>query len=92
MDKIYIQQIGYITDIQDVILIKRHHKPDFPKQVFTFTSIDNQVCFPEVRGDKTKMLENLKDGERVEIKFSLEGSEKNGKKYNNMLAYSIKPV
>lgn len=92
MIKNYITQIGTIKKIGEVVHIKRKNIPDLYKKVLTFESEDGQISFPEVRNSKLKILDAIEEGDKVEIKFTLEGSEKNSKRYNNIYTYSIKKV
>jgi hypothetical protein len=59
------------------------------KKVLTLETIDEQVLYPEVRNAKLKLLENVYENSTVEIEFSFEGSEKNGKRYNNIYINNI---
>lgn len=92
MTKDYLKQVGIITDIQELYHVKRINKPDIYKRVFTFTSVDGQIHYPEIRNQKLKLLDYISEGDTVEIQFLMQGSEKNGKKYNNILIHSIKPI
>lgn len=92
MKKDYLKQVGYVSELTDVLNIKRLGKPDINKRTFTFTSLDGQKCYPEVRNSKLNILDYIRNGDRVEMTFVLQGSEKNNKKYNNVLINSIKPV
>ena len=59
------------------------------KKVLTIETIDEQVLYPEVRNAKLKLLENMYENSTVEIEISFEGSEKNGKRYNNIYINNI---
>lgn len=88
--KIYIKQVGNITSIQNSFKVDRGNKPELIKKNFTFTSLDGQICYPEIRNQKIAMLDIIKEGDMVTVELYLQGSEKNGKKYNNVICNSIK--
>jgi len=89
MRKEYLKIKGVITEIGDLVHIQRTGIPDLYKRVLTIETIDEQVLYPEVRNAKLKLLDNLYENSTVEIEFSFEGSEKNGKRYNNIYINNI---
>lgn len=94
MRKDYLTIRGVITEIGEMVHIPRTGIPDLYKKVLTVETIDEQVLYPELRNGKLKMLEdqNITEHSTVEIEFSFEGSEKNGKRYNNIYINNIKKV
>lgn len=80
---------GVITEIGDLVHIQREGIPDLYKKVLTLETIDGQILYPEVRNGKLKMLDNVYENSTVEIEYSFEGSEKNGKRYNNIYVNNI---
>lgn len=92
MTKLLIKQRGTVSDFKETISVPRQNKPDLLKKTFTFTSVDGQVTYLEVRNAKIDMLEYISEGDDVEVEFQMQGSEKNGKQYNNVLTHSIKPL
>ena len=84
MKKEYLKIKGVITEIGELVHIQREGIPDLYKKVLTLETIDEQVLYPEVRNAKLKLLDNMYENSTVEIEFSFEGSEKNGKRYNNI--------
>jgi len=89
MKKDYLKIKGVITEIGELVHIQREGIPDLYKRVLTLETNDEQVLYPEVRNVKLKMLDNLYENSVVEIEFSFEGSEKNGKRYNNIYVNNI---
>jgi hemerythrin superfamily protein len=89
MKKEYLKIKGVITEIGELVHIQRERIPDLYKKVLTLETIDEQVLYPEVRNAKLKLLENVYENSTVEIEFSFEGSEKNGKRYNNIYINNI---
>jgi hypothetical protein len=89
MKKEYLKIKGVITEIGELVHIQREGIPDLYKKVLTLETIDEQVLYPEVRNAKLKLLENVYENSIVEIEFSFEGSEKNGKRYNNIYINNI---
>jgi hypothetical protein len=92
MERDFIKQVGYVSKITEKIEIIREGKPNLIKRTFTFTSVDGQKHYPEIRNSKVDLLDYVSEGDMVEILFILQGSEKNGKKYNNILINSIRKI
>ena len=93
-EKSYFNLKGTVHLIGDLIHIERNGIPDLKKKVLTVETPDGQILYPEIRNGKLKMLEseNIKQGSTVEIEYLFQGSEKNGKRYNNIYIYSIKTI
>lgn len=83
---------GFVTYISDLIQIRRTTKPDLFKKSLDIITQDQQKIFVEVRNTGIKELdrEGIKVGSYVEVEFLFEGSEKDGRKYNNVVARNIK--
>ena len=83
---------GIVTEIGDMVQIRRTTKPDIYKKMITITTEDEQKVFMEVRNTGIKELERegIKEFSRVDVEFIFEGSEKEDKKYNNVIIKSIK--
>jgi hypothetical protein len=92
--KNYFKLKGTVHLIGELVHIKREGIPDLHKKVLTVETPDGQVLFPEVRNGKLKMLEaeGIAQGSTVEIEYLFQGSEKNGKRYNNIYVFSIKKI
>lgn len=80
-----------ITHISEVVHVKRDNVPDLYKRIITVVEPDEQTSFCELRNAKLKLFERLQlqEGDNVLIEYSHEGSEKNGKKYNNIYINNI---
>lgn len=83
-----------VTEIGDLIQIRRTTKPDMFKKVITLETEDNQILYPEIRNTGLKILERegITIGDTVDIEYTFQGAEKDGKKYNNILIQSIKRI
>lgn len=83
-----------IKDIGELVQIRRTTKPDMYKRILTLETVDGQVLFPEIRNNALKVLdrEGIEIGSIVEIHYTFQGSEKQGKQYNNILIHNIKKV
>ncbi len=89
MTKDYSKKKGVVTEIGELIHIQREGIPDLYKKVLTVETSDGQVFYPEVRNGKMKLLDDIYENSVVEIEYSFEGSEKNGKRYNNIYVNNI---
>lgn len=85
---------GYVINISDLVQIRRTTKPDIFKKTLDIITEDQQKVFVEVRNTGIKELERegIKKSSYVEIEYLFEGSEKGDKKYNNVVAKTIKLV
>lgn len=83
-----------IKEIDDLVQIRRTSKPDMYKRILTLSTSDGQILYPEIRNNALKVLERegIEVGSIVEIQYTFQGSEKQGKKYNNILIHNIKKV
>ncbi len=83
-----------ITEIGELIQIRRTTKPDMYKRVLTLETEDSQILYPEIRNTGLKILERegIVIGDTVDIEYTFQGAEKNEKKYNNILIQSIKRI
>jgi len=94
VEKSYFNLKGTVHVVGDLVHIKRDGIPDLYKRVLTVETPDGQILFPELRNGKLKMLEErgITQGSTVEIEFLFQGSEKSGKRYNNIYIYSINKI
>ena len=85
---------GTVLEISDMVQIRRTTKPDIFKKMVTIKLEDNQKVFCEIRNACLKELdrEGIEFGVFVEINYIFEGSEKDNKRYNNIIIKSIKRV
>ena len=83
---------GTVTEIGNMVQIRRTTKPDIYKKVLTLVTEDDQKVFMEVRNTGIKELERegVIEFSKVVVEFMFEGSEKEDKKYNNVIIKSIK--
>lgn len=94
IEKSYFNLKGTVHLVGELVHIKREGIPDLYKRVLTVETPDGQILFPELRNGKLKMIESegINQGSTVEIQYLFQGSEKNGKRYNNIYIYSIKAI
>lgn len=94
IEKSYFNLKGTVHLVGDLVHIERNKIPDLYKKVLTVETPDGQILFPELRNGKLKMLEseNITQGSTVEIEYLFQGSEKSGKRYNNIYIHSIKAI
>lgn len=85
---------GTVTEISNIIQIRRTIKPDIYKKIITVITSDNQKVFMEIRNTGIKELERegIEVGSFVEAEYLFEGSEKDDKKYNNVVIKNIKLI
>ena len=83
---------GTVTEIGDMVQIRRTTKPDIYKKILAVETMDNQKVYMEIRNTGIKELERegVEEGSLVEIEYLFEGSEKDGKKYNNVVIKNIR--
>ena len=83
-----------VDEIGELVQIRRTHKPDLFKVVLTLRTDDMQILYPEIRNTGLKILERegIVVGSKVEVEFTFQGTEKNEKKYNNILIQSIRRI
>ena len=83
---------GTVTEIGDMVQIRRTTKPDIYKKILAVETMDNQKVYMEIRNTGIKELERegVDEGSLVEIEYLFEGSEKDGKKYNNVVIKNIR--
>lgn len=76
---------GTITDIE--YYNARGHE----KKTVTISPNDKERAYIEFRGGRMRLLENIKQGQTVEVDVTLEGkaAKTSAMKYNNLVAQSI---
>ena len=94
MNKNYFKLEGKVCEIGELVHIERKGIPDLYKRVLAIETADGQKLYPELRNQKLKLLdrEQIDINSLVSIEYSFEGSEKNGKRYNNIYINSIKTI
>lgn len=93
MNKNYFKLEGKVCEVGELVHIEE--KVFRPLQrVLTIETADGQKLYPELRNQKLKLLdrEQIDINSLVSIEYSFEGSEKNGKRYNNIYINSIKTI
>ncbi len=86
------EMTGTVTHISKELNILREGIPNLQKRTLTLEENDGQKSYLEIRGKFLGLIENqrIEVGTRVNINYVFQGSEKNGKKYNNILINNIK--
>lgn len=94
MNKNYFKLEGKVCEVGELVHIQRKGIPDLYKRVLTIETADGQKLYPELRNQKLKLLdkEQIDVHSLISIEYSFEGSEKNGKRYNNIYINSIKTI
>lgn len=73
--------------------MKKKSRPDLYKKVVTIVTADGQKLYVDVINSRLKDLEKGIDVSTiVEVHYSFKGSERDGKKYNNIYCNSIKRI
>ena len=87
----YFNLRGTVVAIGDLVHIERGKIPDLYKRTLTVELSDGQKLFPEIRNVRLKQLDiqNIQANDFIELEYSFEGSEKNGKRYNNLYINKI---
>lgn len=88
----YFKLVGTVYGISEIETYNRPGKPDLRKKTFKINLDDGQILFPEIRGSRLSKCPQIKIGDRVEFEYSFNGSEKQGKIYNNIFINKIKTV
>lgn len=85
---------GTITEVGDLVEIKRVGKPILVKRIVSFKSEGDQVIHFEIRNAKLDEYPELEDlvGVNLEIDFFFDGSEKGEVKYNNIVINNIRVI
>lgn len=83
-----------VLNVGEEETIKRPNAPTLKKRVLKVRTVDNQIFFPELRNRLIDSFEiqDIREEDTVSIKFCFQGSEKNGKQYNNVYIKSISRV
>lgn len=83
-----------VKEVGDLVQIRRTTKPDMYKRVLTLELSDGNLLYPEIRNASLKILERegIEEGTKVESIIMFQGSEKDGKKYNNVIINQIKKI
>ena len=76
--------MAHIGELQQ---IRRTNKPDIYKQTIDLVSETGETMYAEIRNSGLKILdrEGIEVGSIVNIELEFQGTEKFGKKYNNLI-------
>jgi hypothetical protein len=81
-----------ITEIGELQVFSRKNKMDYSKRMLEMETADKQRIFGEVRNSLIPVLRHVSPGDIVEIDYFFAGSEKDGKKYNNIIVVNISKI
>ena len=68
---------------------------EWKKQSFiidTGSQYNPEICFQLFGEDKIQILENYKEGDKVDVSFNLSSREYNGRYFHNVDAWRIEPI
>ena len=83
---------GSLIKINEIENIENKEGKSWKKQTFlieTSAEYNNQICFQLFGEEKTKLLENYKIGDSVEVFFNISSREYNNRYYHNIDAWKI---
>lgn len=85
---------GFVEDIGEIQQIRRTTKPDLLKRTISIVTEDGQKVYMEIRNSYIKELqrEGVEKNSYVEVNYVFEGSERNDKRYNNIILKKIKLI
>lgn len=83
-----------VKNVGDLIHMEKKNGPDLYKKVLTVETSDGQKLYVDVINIRLKSLENqnIQTGSIVDIEYSFKGSERDGKKYNNIFCNSVTKI
>lgn len=87
----YRENITMVCKVDHIGDIERYNRPKreaFFKRMIDLSTHDGQILFCEIR--KMNLLEAIRVGDIVEVGISFAGSNKDGKKYNNIFINQLK--
>lgn len=86
---------GIVEEIGGLVQLNRKKDgKDIYKKVLTIKEADGQLSYIDVLNQRIKSIEdqNIEEGDIVEIEYSFKGSERDGKKFNNIFCNSITKI
>lgn len=86
---------GIVEEIGGLVQLNRKKDgKDIYKKVLTIKEADGQLSYIDVLNQRIKSVEdqNIEEGDIVEIEYSFKGSERDGKKFNNIFCNSITKI
>lgn len=81
-----------LSELGELQVFSRRGRPDFSKRMVDAVTADGQKLYGEVRNSMIPVLNHFKVGDIVEIDYFFAGSEKDGKKYNNIIIVNLQRV
>jgi len=82
-------QLSFIGELE---IYSRKSKMDYSKIMIDLITHDDQKIFGEVRNSKIPLIQAFKKGDIVDVEYIFAGSEKNGKKYNNLIVVNLERI
>lgn len=91
MPNINFTLTGIVKEIGSLVHMKKKTGPDLRKKVITVETVDGQVLYLDIINTRLKVLESekIEVGSVVGVEYSFKGSERDGKKYNNIYCNGI---
>ena len=85
---------GFVENISDIIEIDRGKKGKLHKKVISLVTADGQKLFAEIRNKRIRQIDDQLIIVHTEVTMDIlfQGSEKNGKRYNNLFIDQINRV
>jgi hypothetical protein len=92
--KIPFECVATIIDIGAVEDIKRPQAPRLKKRILKLQTIDDQIFYAEIRNSLLSSfdIQDIQIKDKVNILFCFQGSQKNGKRYNNIYIRKISRI
>lgn len=92
MEKIDFEMVAYITHIGKIETYNRKDKTPLSKIGIDLETKDGQKLFAEIRYRNFEKVSFMRAGMAVVIGYEFAGSEKGGKKYNNIIINEINMI
>ncbi|MAQ31224.1 MAG: hypothetical protein CMD26_00605 [Flavobacteriales bacterium] len=86
---------GILIKKNSIENIENKEGKKWKKQTFviqTDAEYNNQICFQLFGEDKITILENHKEGDKIEVFFNISSKEYNNRYYHNIDAWRINPI
>ena len=86
---------GILIKKNSIENIENKEAKKWKKQTFviqTDSEYNNQICFQLFGEEKITILENHKEGDKIEVFFNISSKEYNNRYYHNIDAWRINPI
>ena len=86
---------GILIKKNSIENIENKEGKKWKKQTFviqTDSEYNNQICFQLFGEEKITILENHKEGDKIEVFFNISSKEYNNRYYHNIDAWRINPI